>query len=98
MCIGLAIYIWGSRRYLPAEAARVQAWNPRSQDRDHSYSRRLVPLQAVIVIVVIFRGAYEQLGNTVALWADSEVDRGAGLGWTIPSTWFQALNPCWCSC
>jgi len=92
MCIGLAVYIGGSR-YLPAEAARVQAWNPQSQDRDHSYSRRLALLFAVIAIVVIFRGAYEQLGNTVALWADADVDRSAGLGWTVPSTWFQSVNP-----
>ena len=52
-----------------------------------------VVLLAVIAIIVVFRGAYEQIGNTVALWADSAVDRSAGLGWTIPSTWFQALNP-----
>jgi proton-dependent oligopeptide transporter, POT family len=43
--------------------------------------------------VVVFRGAYEQTGNTVALWADSSVDRGLGQSYTIPSTWFQALNP-----
>src|SRR5262245_29786067 len=92
MCIGLAIYIGGSR-YLPAEAARVQAWVPRSQDRDHSDSRRLALLFAVIAFVILFRGAYEQLGNTVALWADSDVDRSAGLAWTTPSTWFQSVNP-----
>jgi POT family proton-dependent oligopeptide transporter len=92
MCIGLAIYVGGSR-YLPAEAARVQTWNPQSQDRDHSYSRRLALLLAVIAFVILFRGAYEQLGNTVAIWADSDVDRAAGLGWAIPSTWFQSVNP-----
>jgi POT family proton-dependent oligopeptide transporter len=53
----------------------------------------LTLLVGVIAIVVVFRGAYEQIGNTVALWADAGVDRSAGLGWTIPGTWFQALNP-----
>ena len=92
MCIGLAIYLGGSR-YLPAEAAGVQGWNGRSQDRDHSYVRRFALLFAVILFVVVFRGAYEQTGNTVALWTDSDVDRSAGFGWIIPSTWFQSLNP-----
>jgi POT family proton-dependent oligopeptide transporter len=40
----------------------------------------------------VFRGAYEQVGNTVALWADSGIDRQFG-SLTIPMTWFQALNP-----
>ncbi|MDO9361654.1 MAG: MFS transporter, partial [Sphingopyxis sp.] len=35
---------------------------------------------------------YEQVGNTVALWADTGLDRGLG-GFTIPMTWFQSLNP-----
>ena len=43
-------------------------------------------------MVVVFRGAYEQIGNTVALWTDSAVDRSIGTR-TIPSTWFQSLNP-----
>jgi POT family proton-dependent oligopeptide transporter len=42
--------------------------------------------------VTIFRGAYEQVGNTVALWADSGVDRATSL-MEIPMTWFQSLNP-----
>ena len=92
MCIGLAIYLGGSR-YLPAEAAGVQRWNGQSQDREHSYARRFALLFAVILFVVVFRGAYEQTGNTVALWTDSDVDRSAGFGWIIPSTWFQSLNP-----
>jgi len=40
----------------------------------------------------VFRAAYEQVGNTVALWADSGVDRAAG-AFEIPMTWFQSLNP-----
>ncbi|HEX9207246.1 MAG TPA: peptide MFS transporter [Steroidobacteraceae bacterium] len=93
MCTGLLIYIWGGR-YLPRAAGEVQAWAPATaQDRDHSFSRRIGLLLGVIAIIVVFRGAYEQIGNTVALWADSAVNRSAGLGWTIPSTWFQALNP-----
>ena len=35
-------------------------------------------LAAVGLAVTVFRGSYEQVGNTVALWADSGVDRRAG--------------------
>jgi POT family proton-dependent oligopeptide transporter len=48
-------------------------------------------LASVALIVVIFRAAYEQQGNTLALWAQG-VERGIG-DWTIPMTWFQSLNP-----
>jgi POT family proton-dependent oligopeptide transporter len=92
MCLGLAIYVAGGR-YLPVEASRVQAWEPARPGNDHGFARRIGLLLAVIAIVVVFRGAYEQIGNTVALWADSAVDRSADLAFTIPSTWFQALNP-----
>jgi POT family proton-dependent oligopeptide transporter len=49
-------------------------------------------LLAVGLAVTVFRGAYEQVGNTVALWAATGVDRAAGI-FTIPMTWFQSLNP-----
>ena len=49
-------------------------------------------LLAIGLSVTVFRAAYEQIGNTVALWADSGVDRAAG-AFQIPMTWFQSLNP-----
>ena len=92
MCIGLAIYISGGR-YLPDEVRRVAPRLVAAPGSRESFLRRAAVLFGVIAIVVVFRGAYEQTGNTVALWADASVDRQSGGGWTIPSTWFQALNP-----
>ncbi|HMN46483.1 MAG TPA: peptide MFS transporter, partial [Povalibacter sp.] len=91
MCLGLVVYTFGGR-YLPAEVAAAV---PRETDSrsDDSWRTRVALLLGVIAIVVVFRGAYEQIGNTVALWADSGVDRRIGASWTIPATWFQALNP-----
>ena len=44
----------------------------------------------------LFWAAYEQQGNTIALWADDFTDRGINLGFwqgEIPVTWFQSVNP-----
>mgnify|MGYP006203666579 CR=1 FL=1 len=59
---------------------------------DLQYLLTFAVLLAVALSVTVFRGAYEQVGNTVALWADTGLDRAAG-AFTIPMTWFQSLNP-----
>ena len=46
--------------------------------------------------VTFFWATYEQMGNTIALWADDHTDRTVNLliaSFTIPTTWFQAFNP-----
>jgi proton-dependent oligopeptide transporter, POT family len=49
-------------------------------------------LLGVGIAATIFRGAYEQVGNTLPLLIDAGVDRVVA-GFTIPMTWFQSLNP-----
>jgi POT family proton-dependent oligopeptide transporter len=90
MCLGLAIYIAGGK-YLPH--VDTQAVADESLAQNHSIGRRIAVLLAVICVMVIFRGAYEQTGNTVAVWIDSSVSRTVTATVQIPSTWFQALNP-----
>jgi POT family proton-dependent oligopeptide transporter len=92
MCLGLVIYVTGGR-YLPYAGVVDRAQRDAAAASHESTGRRFGVLLAVVAVVVIFRGAYEQIGNTFALWADSSVDRSLGGSWTIPSTWFQALNP-----
>lgn len=90
MLAGLVIYVAG-RKYLPPEAPRVPTADlPPMRWADHR--RTFMVLLAIALSVTVFRGAYEQVGNTVALWADAGIDRAAG-GFTIPMTWFQSLNP-----
>jgi POT family proton-dependent oligopeptide transporter len=48
-------------------------------------------LLAVGLAVTVFRGSYEQVGNTVAIWIEG-VNRHVGSA-EIPMTWFQSLNP-----
>ncbi|MBY9063434.1 peptide MFS transporter [Sphingomonas yunnanensis] len=89
MVAGLGIYL-GGQRHLPASAraAPVRRAAPRGR-----FTREVALLLiAVALCVTVFRAAYEQVGNTVALWADAGVDRRAGDA-IVPMTWFQSLNP-----
>jgi len=91
--LGLAIYVFGGR-WLPPERPRVRdavttAEPPMPRG---AMQQRVLALFGIFLCVTVFRGAYEQSGNTIALWADVGLDRAAG-GFTIPMTWFQALNP-----
>jgi POT family proton-dependent oligopeptide transporter len=90
MVAGLCIYLYG-QRLLPSQAlARREV---KSTHRPAGFARStLVLLASIALSVAVFRAAYEQLGNTVALWADVGVNRHAG-SFTIPMTWFQMLNP-----
>jgi POT family proton-dependent oligopeptide transporter len=86
MFLGLIVYICGSK-YLPAvKRPEMQAGGPPNS------KGTLFLLVGVAIAVTVFRGAYEQIGNTVALWAETGVDRRVGSA-VIPMTWFQALNP-----
>jgi proton-dependent oligopeptide transporter, POT family len=94
MLAGLVIYIAGGK-HLPeqARAAKPQVISGAAVKRESGgHTSTFVLLFAVGVAVTIFRGSYEQVGNTVALWADVGIDRSTAL-MNIPMTWFQALNP-----
>jgi len=95
MCVGVAVYV-GGRRFLPQDAPRgCTAAAPSDIQRDSagaSRAKKALLLLAIGIAVVIFRGAYEQVGNTVALWADTSVERRIG-HWLIPGSWLQSFNP-----
>jgi proton-dependent oligopeptide transporter, POT family len=90
MTIGLVIYIVG-QPYLPPERLAVPVV-PAETPRRRSGAPVAVLLVAIWLATTLFRGSYEQVGNTIALWADVAADRDIG-GFTIPMTWFQAINP-----
>jgi POT family proton-dependent oligopeptide transporter len=91
MLAGLLIYVLGGK-YLPEQARAKKSTPATAAAPARSYRATFILLFAVIISVTVFRGAYEQVGNTVALWADVGIDRAAG-AMTIPMTWFQSLNP-----
>lgn len=90
MLVGLGIYIAGAR-YLPAEPER-SATVDRSASTQDGLRERVTTLVQIALLVSLFRAAYEQVGNTVALWADVGINRHIG-SFVIPRTWFQSLNP-----
>ena len=91
MVAGLLIYIFG-QPYLPEQGRSAQPAPAVSGSPVASGRATVLLLAGIALSVTVFRGAYEQVGNTVALWADTGVDRAAG-SLTIPMTWFQSLNP-----
>ncbi|HEX4242717.1 MAG TPA: peptide MFS transporter [Steroidobacteraceae bacterium] len=104
MLIGLAVYVAGSR-WLPEGQGRVrgEATEPAQGEARAAapggllaHLRPLMGELAVLAVaVILFRIAYEQIGNSIALWTESGVDReiAAFGGFTVPMTWFQSLNP-----
>lgn len=93
MLLGLIIYILGGK-HLPEQVRAVkQELAPAAPLAPAGkYRSTFILLFAVGLAVTVFRGAYEQFGNTLALWADVGIDRTVGLR-TIPMTWFPSLNP-----
>jgi POT family proton-dependent oligopeptide transporter len=53
---------------------------------------RVLALAVLFIASVLFWAGYEQTGSSLNLFAERYTDR-ALLGWVIPATWFQSLNP-----
>ena len=90
MVMGLSFYLLG-QRYLPAQAPQPRIEQPAAPSKNMARDTLLL-LFGVGAAVAVFRSAYEQVGNTVALWSDAGVDKMVG-HFTIPMTWFIAINP-----
>jgi POT family proton-dependent oligopeptide transporter len=104
MCLGLVIYLGGSK-YLPSAQALKGGPVPEVEPGEAQNVVRpepaalskwtgpaiLLPLSVIVLIIVCFRTAYEQIGNTLSLWIDS-ADRHLG-SWDVPASVFQSINP-----
>ena len=90
MLCGLMFYLWG-RRYLPPQTLMKRPQQAVVQ-REGMARATVLLLIGLGAAVTVFRSAYEQIGNTVALWADSNVDKQVG-HFAIPMTWFISINP-----
>jgi proton-dependent oligopeptide transporter, POT family len=91
MALGLIIYLT-SRRHLPPEPKRADVAKQERRPLSNADWKALATLVGVICVVVLFRIAYEQSGNTVLLWVNDRTERTLG-GWDIPAAWFYSINP-----
>ena len=90
MLAGLAIYLYG-QGHLPPERSVA---TPAAPDLSHRQRGRetFMLLLGIGLAVTVFRGAYEQIGNTIALWMRDDVNRVVG-GVEIGASMFFSLNP-----
>ena len=96
MCLGLAIFVAGGR-HLPSDAGQRRSALDAAARADAARSAyattpAVIALLLIGLGAIVFRIAYEQSGNVLAVWADTSVDRSV-LGWRVPVTWMQTLNP-----
>jgi POT family proton-dependent oligopeptide transporter len=98
---GLVQYWFGQKYLAPDNVMKRQAATAAATPKVHQpFTRsewsRVLALVVLCLLNVSFWGVYEQQGNTMALWADSNSDRHLfaflGLGWEMPATWFQSVN------
>jgi proton-dependent oligopeptide transporter, POT family len=93
MVAGLLIYLRGQAWLAPDNLMIRKRAEDRALPTITSQEKgRVWSLVAICLISVAFWAAYEQQGNTIALWADTNTNRYI-FGWEFPASWFQALNP-----
>ena len=93
MLFGQFLYIWGQRylRHTDAVVAQTAEGTPR-QPLTSAEWRRIGVIVFSFVSVIVFWAAFEQSGGLLNLYADRFTDRVIG-PWTVPTPWFQSLNP-----
>lgn len=92
MVLGLLIYLWG-RKFLAADPVRPARGEPRERrPLTKGEWKAVAGLIVICFLNIVFWGVYEQQGNTIQLFADESTDWTV-FGWSMPTTWFQSLNP-----
>ncbi|WP_441292349.1 peptide MFS transporter [Sorangium sp. KYC3313] len=94
MCLGLVVYLAG-QKYLAKDNLMKTAEGAGDQKQPLSGDewQRVGALVALCALNIVFWAVYEQQGNTMQSWADEKTVWPTVLGFQIPSTWFQSVNP-----
>jgi POT family proton-dependent oligopeptide transporter len=96
MTIALVIYLFAMPSLPPDELHRALDEGVYDKPLDRNEWRGILALLVLFLPTTLFWAAYEQQGNTIALWADDYTDRTIDLiVWKgeIPTTVFQSFNP-----
>ncbi len=97
MVLGLIVYVIGQNKYLgniglaptqkDSETNKKENAPLTKQEKD-----RLTVIFVLLFFVTFFWAGFEQAGSTFTLYTANYIDR-VFLGWEIPTTFFQAVNP-----
>ena len=96
MLLGLLVYLFALRTLPQDRAARIKSHKEEKKPLTGEDWRATIALLLLAVPGSLFWAAYEQQGNTIAIFASDLTDRRLIPGlidWQIPYTWFQAFNP-----
>jgi POT family proton-dependent oligopeptide transporter len=96
MCIGLCIYLCALPVLPPDELQKTKAAQVGRHPLDRNEWRAVIALLVLFIPNTLFWATFEQMGNTIVLWADANTDRTIallGLRAEIPTTWFLAFDP-----
>jgi POT family proton-dependent oligopeptide transporter len=93
MVLGLIVY-WLGQGLIPRDhlTKSGQAGQPVNRKLTSAEWKSVWALAVLCVVNICFWAIYEQQGNTMQLWADDRTDWNI-LGWQMPSTWYQSMNP-----
>ncbi len=95
MLLGLSVFLYG-HKYLKGIGESPRKRKETKVDIKKPLTKiekdRLIVLFLSFIIIIVFWGAFEQAGGLMNIYTNSKVDR-IFLGWQIPTSWFQSLNP-----
>jgi len=92
MVCGLIFYLWGQKFLAEDNLTRGKKTHAERVPLTSREWKVIVALMVLVIINALFWAVYEQQGNTLQIFADRNADWHV-LGWEMPSTWFQAVNP-----
>ncbi len=92
--LGLIVYLWGQKYLAPDLVTKKKEHLEPVESKPMSREdyAKIFALLVLCILNIVYWGAYEQQGNTLAVWVDSNTNRYI-FGWQMPSTWFQNFNP-----
>jgi POT family proton-dependent oligopeptide transporter len=76
-----------------AGRAKVEALEEAHKPFTRDEWARIIALIGLCALNIAFWAVYEQQGNTMETWADESTRWPIILGFQIPATWFQSVNP-----
>ncbi|HET9955668.1 MAG TPA: peptide MFS transporter [Polyangiaceae bacterium] len=94
MLLGLSVYLAGQKYLAPDNLAQhPEQKGGHTEKLNPDERRRVLALVVLCALNIVFWAVYEQQGNTMQSWADEHTHWPTVFGFTIPSTWFQSINP-----